>query len=183
MSNSPTAATPSPVPPNQAGPGGAPPKPKASAAGRFFRGLLRWVTAIVLVFFLGFLATWYGKVRPQTVQIAQMQTRIFNLQKQLNGPQPQLEILQCLLDVSRAQVALAQGETGTVQQALSGTDARLAKLQAELPSDQYPTLQAARTRLGLVLGEASSNTMAARNDLEVLANLLSSLQVPTPSPN
>jgi hypothetical protein len=35
----------------------------------------------------------------------------------------------------------------------------------------------------MVLGEASSNGLAARNDLEVLANLLASLQVPTPAPD
>jgi hypothetical protein len=126
---------------------------------------------------------WFLRVRPQSEQISQMQTKIFTFQKQLNGPQPQVEILQSLVDVSKAQVALAQGETAGVQQDLSGTDALLAQLQTELPSDQSQTLQAARTRLSMVLGEASSNGLAARNDLEVLANLLASLQVPTPAPD
>ncbi len=184
MSSSQTTATPSPLPPDRPGPSSAPPKPKTSPTGRFFRGLLRWVTAIAFVFCLGVLAVWFLRVRPQSEQISQMQTKIFTLQKQVSGPQPQVEILQCLLDVSKAQVALTQqGGTADVQQALSGTDALLAQLQTELPPDQSQTLQAARTRLSMVLGEASSNSFAAGKDLEVLANLLASLQVPTPPPN
>jgi hypothetical protein len=109
-----------------------------------------------------------------------MQTKIVSLQKEISGPQPQVEILQSLVDVSKAQVALAQGGQDEARQALGGTDARLVKLEAELPPDQSKTLQDARSRLNMVLSELGSNGLAARNDLEVLASDLASLQVPTP---
>jgi septal ring factor EnvC (AmiA/AmiB activator) len=180
MNSNQRAPTPAPTPPSRVATAGVP--PKTSAAGRFFRGLLRWVTAIALVFCLGVLAMWYVRVRPQTEQISQLQTQNSALQKRINGPQPQFEILECLLDVSKAQVALVQGGQDSARQALSGTDARLTKLEQELPPDQTHALQDARNRLALVLGEMGSNSLAARNDLEVLSYDLASLQLnPTPA--
>jgi len=180
MSSNQTAATPSPIPPSRPSPGGTPLKPKTSPLGRFFRGLLGWLTGIAVVFCLGVLSMWYVRVRPQGEQISQMQAQIATLQKKINAPQPQVEILQILVEVSKAQAALAQDEQDNARQALSGTDAGLTKLEAELPPDQSKTLQDARNRLSMVLGEMGSNGLAARNDLEVLASLLASLQVPTP---
>ncbi len=180
MSSNQTPATPSAIPPSRPSPIGTPSKPKTSPLGRFFRGLLRWVTGIAAVFCLGILAMWLVRVRPQGEQISQMQAQIATLQKEINGPQPQVEILQSLVDVSKAQVALAQGGQDEARQALGGTDARLVKLEAELPPDQSKTLQDARSRLSLVLSELGSDNLAPRNDLEVLASLLASLQVPTP---
>ena len=176
MRNNQSPATPSPVPPSRA-PSGAPPLVrKGSPLGRFFRGLLRWVTAIAVVFGLGVLATWFVRVQPQSEQLAHLQTRVVALETQINGPQPQVEILQCLLDISKAQVALAQGNQDGMRQALSATDARLAKLEQELPPEQGQTLHDARSRLTMVLSEAGSSALAARNDLEVLSNDLASLR-------
>ena len=127
MNNSQRPVTPSPAPSNRPGTGSGLTKPKTSASGQFFRALLRWITAIAFVFCLGVLAVWFVRVRPESEQISQMETKIFTLQKELNGPQPQVQILQSLLEVSQAQVALAQGDTAGVPQALSGTDSRLAQ--------------------------------------------------------
>ncbi len=131
MSSNQTPETHRPIPPSRPSPSGTPSKPKTSPLGRFFRGLLRWVTGIAAVFCLGILAMWLVRVRPQSEQISQMQTQIATLQKEINGPQPQVEILQSLVDVSKAQVALVQGGQDEARQALGGTDARLAKLEVE----------------------------------------------------
>ncbi len=170
-------------------------KPSAppSRFSQFLRGALRWIASLVLVFGLGVAAMWIIRVRPQTDQIAALQSQIDGLQQQVDSLTTEVEdlrslkqknadlqdqltlaeehlaVLQVLVDVTSAQVQMGLGEPAAARRALSGTDGRLQTLNSTLQADQQKEVQSMRDRLALVLGEVDTNNFAAVNDLEVLA--------------
>jgi chromosome segregation ATPase len=87
-----------------------------------------------------------------------------------------LELLRVLVDVTSAQLELAEDNPAGAGLELAGTDDRLASLQAKLEGSQAATVQGLRERLGLVLDELEGDAFAARRDLEVLANNLLDLE-------
>jgi cell division protein FtsB len=183
-------------------------KPSAppSRFGLFMRNVLKWAAGLVLVFGLGVAAMWIVRVKPQTDQIAVLQSQIDGLQQQVDsltteveGLRPlkqknadlqdqltlaeeHLQVLQVLVDVISAQVQMGLGEPAAARQALSGTDGRLQTLQSKLQADQQKEVQSMRDRLALVLGEVDTNNFAAVNDLEVLAGDLAAFERATFGP-
>jgi hypothetical protein len=87
-----------------------------------------------------------------------------------------LNLLAVLVDVTTAQLALAQEDDIAARAALTGTDARLGALESTLEGANAEEVAEMSNRLQLVLEEAESDTFAARRDLEILANNLLALE-------
>lgn len=175
----------------------APQEPKEpSRAARFFRRALRWAAGILAVFTIGFLVTWYAQVAPKAKQIESLSQQLSTaegrvgtledeleqlqtvrqenqqLREELDAAQARLGLLSVLVDVSRAQLGVAQEDPVHALAALDGTEAKLAALETQLSGGESQTVHELGERLQLVLDEVESDIFAAQRDLEVLANRL-----------
>ena len=174
---------------------GAAAKPQ-SRFGRFLRRVLRWATATVVVFGLGVAATWFNQVRPRINQVQaleqglatveqqrdQLQTAVDELrgvqaenevlQDELQETEGRLALLRVLVDVTSAQLGIAQEDPIAAKAALENTAAALVDLGAKLGPGQASTMAALQDRLTLVQAELEADIFAAQRDLEILANSL-----------
>lgn len=180
----------------------AEPEPKGAAAkpesrfGRFLRRTLRWATATVVVFGLGVAATWFNQVRPRINQVKvleqglatvevqrdQLQTAVDELrgvqaenevlQDELQETEGRLALLRVLVDVTSAQLGIAQEDPIAAKAALENTAAALVDLGAKLGPGEASTMAALQDRLTLVQAELEADIFAAQRDLEILANSL-----------
>lgn len=188
-------------------------RPAAPAGqGRLSRWLntgLRWAAGLGVVFVLGVGLVWILRVLPQTQEIrllrqdqVEAQQKVADLQSQVESLRPlqdenaslkddlaqtnhHLNLLSVLVDVTSAQLALAQDNPLGAKAALTDTDAKLRELQSEMDSTAAQSIQAIRDRLVLVSGELESDRFAAQRDLEVVANSLlddEKALFPTPAP-
>jgi hypothetical protein len=172
--------------------------PPPSRFRLFLSRALRWVTGFMVVFVLGILAMWVIRVRPaqdmlqsRQAEIDAMQDQITSLEERVQSFLPleeentslkaelaeteqQMAIRGVLVDVTSAQLAVAQEDPVAAKAALAGTDERLQKLDVELVGTD--TLEGLRTRLALVVDELDSDTFAAQRDLQILANNIISLE-------
>lgn len=164
-----------------------------SKIGNLARRLLRWATALSLIFLLGVLLAWLLRIRPATAELERLAGEVSGLQMEvdrLKGMEAEFEglqsalarseqhlaILKVLVDISSAQLAMVQDDPAGAKAALLGTDVKLAQLQASLSGEQAAAAAAMRDRLTLVLSEIDSDTFAADRDLEILANNLLALE-------
>lgn len=170
---------------------------RLGAAGRL---VLKWAVAFGLAFVLGIAALWIVRLRPQDNRIRdlqrqaeQFQTRIEELQgeveeleslrqenqmlrQELDQARLHLELLDILVDVEAAQIALERDNLPAAQEALRGTDAKLQDLSAGLEGSPANAVQAVRDRLHLVREELGSDAFAARQDLDIMASNLLDLE-------
>jgi len=190
----PTAET-APVPETLEAPAPKPP----SRIGRFLRIALRWAVGGMLVFLLGLLATWFAQVRPQAAEIREMRTELESAQAELATLRPlqaeneqlqaeadqahtRLAVVEALVDVTSAQVALFMDDPTAARTHLSGTDERLTAISARMGVSVADEIETMRGRLNQVLAEVDQDPFAARRDLEVLANTLATLARELPAP-
>ncbi|MEJ2010595.1 MAG: hypothetical protein P8X64_00040 [Anaerolineales bacterium] len=174
-------------------------EPEPSGPG-LLRRILVWAVVVLLVFALGVGACWLTQVQPQRDRIASLEQRAQSaeaqvaslqaevtrlspfeaenesLQAQLKRSSQHLDLLFVLVDVTSAQLAMAQEDAVAAKAALTGTDARLSGLESDLEGSQADTVKGLRERLTLVKEEVDSDEFAARRDLEILANNLLSLE-------
>ncbi|TET85839.1 MAG: hypothetical protein E3J37_01040 [Anaerolineales bacterium] len=165
---------------------------------RFLSRALRWVTGFVVVFAFGVAATWVVQVRPGSEQIGALRGELDSAQAQIDSLEGEVEslhplegensslrteltkikqrmdILSVLVDVTTAQLAMAQDDPIAAKAALAGTDDRLMAMDMELVNAE--TVEGFRTRLALVLEEVDDNAFAAQRDLQILASNLLSLE-------
>jgi hypothetical protein len=175
------------------------PVKEPSRLGQFMRKLLRWAVGLLVVFALGVGAMWYARLQPEEAKNSQLrdtiqslEDSIVSLQAEVDGLSPlvdensdlqrQLEqaavhvgILEVLVDVSSAQLALSDDDIVTAKASLAGTDSLLAAAAENLSSDHQGTVEEMRGRLTLVLEELEVDAFAATRDLEVLSNNLNAL--------
>jgi hypothetical protein len=175
------------------------PKPP-SRIGKFFRKALRWVTGLIVVFGLGVGTTWFVRVQPMNDQIDDLKDRLQaaeitmdelesqiadfsplegeknDLEAELTKSQLHVDVLRVLVDVTSAQLALANDDVVTAKASLTGTDMRLTNLQERLQGEDQQTIEGMRTRLALVLDELEADAFAAMSDLDVLASNLLALE-------
>jgi len=182
---------------NQSAPAGsgAAPKP-VTRFGRFLRRALRWATAVVVVFSLGVAATWISQVRPRISQVKALEEGLAAVETQRDQRQAALEelqgvqaeneglkaelhetegrlaLLRVLVDVTTAQLGIAQEDPIAAQAALENTAAALADLGDKLGPGEASTVAGLQDRLELVQEELESDVFAAQRDLEILANSL-----------
>jgi hypothetical protein len=171
-----------------------------SRVGRFASRALRWAAGIGVVFLLGVLVTFFWRVRPQAdtirslgidlretqSQVNQLQARLDELapleseneqlQQELETKDHHLELLSVLVDVTRAQLALAQDQPDSAKTALEGTDDSLQSLLQGMEGSQAGMVSGMRERLQLVMTELDGDTFAAERDLEIMANNLVDLE-------
>jgi cell division protein FtsB len=170
------------------------------APSRRLRRALYWAVMVLLVFGLGVGAAWALQVKPQSEVIdaltaerdqvmadlataldelevlRPLEAKNVKLEAALKSSEQHLDLLFVLVDVSTAQLGILQEDVLAAKAALSGTDARLAKLEVQLEDKDAQTVASLRERVALVLEEVDSDAFAARRDLEILANNLLSLE-------
>jgi hypothetical protein len=82
-----------------------------------------------------------------------------------------------LVDVTTAQLALAEDDPVAAEAALKGTDKKLETIESGVEGDSATAAKAMRDRLATALDElAADDQFAAKRDLEVIANSLVDLE-------
>jgi len=166
---------------------------EGSRFGRFLKRALRWVVALLIIFTLGIVAMQIVRVSPlidernsfedslSEAQATQqdLQAELDRLEgveaenQELSSSLQQFEarvaVLNMLVDVTRAQLALAREDPAGVAAALMETGEKLTLLSDLVSADELTGL---RERLVLVLSEVDADPFAAEHDLEILANTL-----------
>ncbi|MCJ7566443.1 MAG: hypothetical protein MUO58_02755 [Anaerolineales bacterium] len=165
-----------------------PVKPK-----RRLRRFLIWAIAVSGLFAMGIAALWYVKMRPLSIELAATRTQLESLQVELEDLRPlqaenaqlldeldmgksQVQLLSVLINVTSAQLALAQNDEIAAKAALAGTRASLLELEERLTAENADTVHGLIDRLELVQGEVDTDALTASLDLEILANNLLSLE-------
>lgn len=169
---------------------------EGSRFGRFLRRLLRWGVLLLVTFTLGVVAMHFVQVQPlraerndltQSLVEAEetrqeLQAEIDDLEgveaenqvltESIKQREARLMLLNVLVDVTRAQLALAQDEPVGVAAALQATGEKLRSLRDLLGTSAAADLEGSRERLVLVLSEVDGDPFAAERDLEILANTI-----------
>jgi multidrug resistance efflux pump len=160
---------------------------------RFSGALLRWAAAAGAVFTLGIIATWIVQVGPRTREITRLRAELETATRDLATAHAELErlrpieaeflqseqrrlALQVLVDVTRAQAALASGERAAAKTALRETPDRLSALAESLGPDWAELLLSMQGRLNLIRTEIDRDVFAAQADLSILASSLAALE-------
>ncbi|MFQ5922372.1 MAG: hypothetical protein ACE5M4_05965 [Anaerolineales bacterium] len=175
---------------------GTPETKVESRVGHFLKRVLRWAVLLLVIFTLGVVAMQFVQVRPLRAErnslnqsLAEAESTQRDLQAEidrlegveaenqalaetLRQAEASLALLNVLVDVTRAQLALAQEDPVRVAAALQGTGEKLRSLRDLLEPSAATELEGLRERLVLVLSEVDSDPFAAERDLEILANTL-----------
>lgn len=176
-------------------------KKEGSRLGRWAGRALRWLVAVGVVFALGVAVVWVLRVQPQMRQIRDLAQSRDSVQQQLTSAQAELDklrplkdqnaklssqldeanrhlsLLSVLVDVTSAQLSLAQDQPLSAQAALKNTDSKMANLESGLSGTPATNVKGMRNRLGLIMNELQSgDRFAAQRDLEVVANSLVDLE-------
>jgi len=164
-----------------------------SRVGRFLKRAFRWAVLLLVIFALGVVALEIVQVRPLRVErnrldqsLAEAEAAQQELQAEIDRldgveaenqalaesikqAEARLVLLNVLVDVTRAQLAVAQEDPVRVAAALQDTGEKLRSLRDLLGPTDFKGL---RERLVLVLSEVDGDPFAAERDLEILANTL-----------
>lgn len=169
---------------------------KGSRVGGFLRKALRWLVLALVVFTIGVVAMQLVRVQPLGEEVDRLNQSLVEaeatqvaLQSELDrlagveaenealteallAAQVKLSLLDILVDISRAQLALAQEDSLRVADALQGTGEKLSSLRELYGSTAPAELEGLHERIDLVLTEVVDDPFAAERDLEILANTL-----------
>lgn len=162
---------------------------------------LRYLVAVGVVFALGVAVVWLMRVQPQMREIRDLSQSRDSIQKELTSAQSELDqlrplkdqnakltsqldeanrhlsLLSVLVDVTSAQLSLAQDQPLSAQAALKNTDSKMANLESGLSGTAATNVKGMRNRLGLIMNELQSgDRFAAQRDLEIVANTLVDLE-------
>jgi hypothetical protein len=171
-------------------------QPSDSRLTGWLRRSLRWLAGLAFVFALGVLIVFFARVRPQSDRIRSLERQFDENQQALATAQTQIDdlgplreenqrllddiaedgrhlaLLSVLVDVTNAQLDLAQDQPDGAKTALEDTGAKLESLLEGLEGQDADAVQSMLNRLDLVLQELESDTFAAQRDLEIMANNL-----------
>jgi uncharacterized protein HemX len=179
-------------------------KKQKPASGRmdrvkgFMRKLLLWVIGLAAVFGLAVGVAWFTLVRDLRTEKDDLQSqvstleaeratiedsvradcdaRIADIQAQADEANLHVQLVNALVDVSSARVALGQDDLVGIRAALAGTDVRLASLQAGLGADGTTAVQALRDQLADLLDNLGQDALSLDQDLERLTSNLLALE-------
>lgn len=173
---------------------------EADEEPRRLRRFLFWTVGLLVLFALGVVAAWFLQIQPMREENRSLRTdladawqRVESLSSEVERLQPleaqnealeeqvaQLEshifLLDVLVDVSKAKIALVEENPIAAENALQGTGERLQQLQERLSADDAETVRGMSERLALAQEELETDEFAARRDLEILANNLIALE-------
>ena len=161
-----------------------PAKPK-----RRLRRFLMWAIVIFGLFAMGVAALWFVQMRPLSSELNATRVELEAAQDELEALRPleeenaqlteeleeteaHLRLLSVLVNVTSAQLALAQDNPVVAKAALVGTIESLEELQETLSPEDAETVGGLIERLELVQGEIGEDEFAAMRDLEILVNNL-----------
>jgi hypothetical protein len=168
------------------------PKPESRLA-RGLRSALRWAVGIAVIFAAGIALLWFAQVRPLRAEVERLRSDLAAAQAELVTLQPlqaenerlqaeagiaqsRVLLLEAMVDVTSAQVAMALGKPEDARAALQPTGGRLTELTGVLQDAQArEQVRQIQDRLTLVLSEVDRDAFAAQNDMEVLAGNLAAL--------
>jgi len=171
-----------------------------SRFARFLRRALGWAIGMLVIFALGMGAMWATRLRPQAELIRRLESNLSAAQAELETLRPmqgeneslrseaaiarqRLALTEAQVDVARAQAALALGDSLAARTALSQTDSHLQTIEGLLQDPAaLQQMEALHERLALVFSELETNPSAARSDLEVMLDSLTSLEEALPAP-
>jgi hypothetical protein len=175
-------------------------EPSEGRVGKILRQSLRWIAGVAFIFAIGVLVVFFVRVRPQADQIRSLQreldenrTELADLQSRVDRLEPleaeneelkqeladrelHLSLLSVLVDVTNAQLEVAQDQPGAAKAALEDTDSKLESLLEGLDGQNAEAVSAMRNRLDLVLDGLEDDVFAAQRDLEIMANNLVELE-------
>jgi hypothetical protein len=153
------------------------------------RRFLVWAIVIFGLFAMGVAALWYVQMRPLSSELEATRVELEAAQEELDALRPleeenaqltgeleetesHLRLLSVLVNVTSAQLALAQDNPVVAKAALAGTMESLVELQETLSPEDAETVDGLIERLELVQREIDTDEFAAMRDLEILANNL-----------
>jgi hypothetical protein len=105
-----------------------------------------------------------------------VQTENEVLRAELQETAGRLALLRVLIDVTSAQLGIAQEDPIAAKAALENTSGALEDLGEKLGPGEASTIVALQERLALALEEMEPDIFAAQRDLEILANSLLELE-------
>ncbi len=175
-----------------------PPSGRMERAKGFLRKLGMWVLGLAGVFALGVGVAWFTLVRDLRTEKADLQEQVAaleaesatiedslraecdaeieDIQAQADEANLQVQLVNALVDMSSARVALGQDDLVGIRAALAGTDERLASLQAGLGADGTTAVQALREQLADLLDNLGQDALSLDQDLERLTSNLLALE-------
>ncbi|MBN2554913.1 MAG: hypothetical protein JXA97_03150 [Anaerolineales bacterium] len=168
-------------------PGIAEPKPEPvapkppSRMSRFFRKVMLYSIGVLCIFLVGYITAFYLQVIParqsEGEARAAVSAEIEALQAEIAEGERHFHLMNALVDVYSAQVALVAEDSAGVRAALAGTDDRLQLVEETQEDDSANALAALRTQLSTVLASIDDNDLvAAGAGLERLASNLLALE-------
>ena len=168
-------------------PGIAAPKPEPAApkppsrVNRFFRKVMLYSIGVLSIFMVGYITAFYLQVIParqsESEAQAAVSTEIEALEAEIAAGERHFHLMNALVNVYSAQVALVAEDSAGVRAALAGTDDRLQLVEEAQEDDSANALAALRTQLSTVLASIDDNDLAgAGAGLERLASNLLALE-------
>jgi hypothetical protein len=120
---------------------------------KFFRRLLTWLVVLAIVFLAGILTDHYLRYKP--------------VQVELNTATAHVKLLQVLVDVTNARLALALNDVEGAKAALINTQPRLDDLLPLIANFNASLAQSMPQRLSLIVSGLERDTETAKIDLEL----------------
>jgi uncharacterized protein (DUF3084 family) len=178
-----------------------PVKPAPGRFRRIWRTALIWLAVVAVAFLAGMLTFNFMRYKPLNETLTQTQANLAQAQQSIGDLEPKLaaanekitaleddneaiqseldtatthlELLQVLVDVSNARLALADGDVPAAKTALQNTSQRLESLAPRIAVVDTNLAESMPQRLTLILSGLDSDVETAKVDLELLAgNLL-----------
>jgi chromosome segregation ATPase len=178
-----------------------PAKPQLGRFHRFWRTSLIWLAVVALAFLAGVLIFNFLRYQPLNERLNQTQDELTQsnqnisnleakltttsnkvtilendnqvLQSELDTATTHLELLQVLVDVNNARLALVDGDVPAAKASLKNTSAKLEVITPRIAEVDTNLAQSIPQRLALILAGLDSDIETAKVDLELLAgNLL-----------
>lgn len=176
---------PSPPEPSTAPAEPPPGKPQPSRFQRFLRKALLWITFMAIFFLAGVVALQVLRLRPteSRLEIVESQLEQANqklsqlesfeaenqiLLEELETTTAHLELLQVLVDVNTARLALITGDQETAEKALEGTDKHLETILLQIASFDSTLAETLPQRLNLIKSNILTDPDTAAVDFDLL---------------
>jgi hypothetical protein len=155
-------ASQTPAPPENVATSTKAEKTQPGRLGRFFRKVLTWLVVLAIVFLAGFVTDHYLRYKP--------------LQDELKTATAHLELVQVLVDVSNARLALFLNDVVGAKAALSDTQSRLDNLLPRIAIFDINLAQSMPQRLSLIRSGLERDPETAKIDLELFTKDLLAIE-------
>jgi predicted negative regulator of RcsB-dependent stress response len=156
---------------------------------RFWRASLIWLAVVAISFTAGVMVFNFLRYQPQLKELTQAYQTTTDLQNQVNSlttklntandrlavledAQTHLELLQVLVDVNNARIALTHEDVPSAKAALENTPQHLEDLAPKISAADANLVASMPQRLSLILSGLDNDVETAKVDLGLLAGTL-----------